>query len=115
LAVIKNISPVEVCRLNEESGGVILIDVGTESEFGKGRAAIAQNIPLQALSAAALDARGIHASDPVFVISMNRDQARKACELLLDYGYEHVHLVEGGTRAWVRLGLANCRKTGRGS
>ncbi len=104
----KTISPAEVCRLNEESGGVVLIDVGTESDFAKARAAIARHIPLQELTATRLESVGIGRADPIFVICVGRDRAIAACRRLIEAGFAYIYCVEGGTRAWVRRGLANC-------
>lgn len=108
MTLVRSIAPVEVCRLNEESGGVILIDVSSESEFLIAHAAIAQNLPLKEISVERLKRENIERFDRIFVIGAESECITKACELLISLGFDHVYRVVGGTRAWARSGLITC-------
>lgn len=92
---------------------VDLIDVRTGAEFRALRVKRARHVPLDRLDAAAVRAtRPAGAAGPVYVLCQAGQRARTAASRLRAAGIEAV-VVEGGTDACVRAGLAVERDAGR--
>jgi rhodanese-related sulfurtransferase len=101
-----SIAVARLAEINEQRGGVELIDVRTPVEFRELRAAIARNVPLESLDPDALmQHRSGNADEPLYVICRSGNRSTKACEKLARAGYTNVVHVEGGTQAWDEAGL----------
>ena len=73
------------------------------AEFARGRAAGAVNVPLERLSAAALQGFDLHA--PVYVICKSGMRSLMGVQRLRHEGVATVVNVTGGTDAWMWAGL----------
>ena len=101
-----SISPAQLAELGKEGRKIELIDVRTPVEFREVHVAIARNVPLDRLDAAALmQARHGSADEPLYVICRSGGRGRQACEKFLKAGFSNVVNVEGGTMACVQAGL----------
>lgn len=82
---------------------VQIVDVRSPAEFARGRAAGAVNVPLERLSAAALQGFDLHA--PVYVICKSGMRSLMGVQRLRHEGVATVVNVAGGTDAWMWAGL----------
>lgn len=90
-----------VMMINREHA--VLIDISDESAFNQAHAAGAKNIPLPTLeSSKALPKKK---SAPVIVLCATGNRAPRALALLKKLGYDKVHTLSGGTKAWREAGL----------
>ena len=99
---------ISVDALVERSGqgGIDMIDVRTPLEYREVHAAVARNIPLEALDPhAVMQDRDGSSEKPLYVICKGGTRGAKAQQQFLDVGFTNVTNVEGGTDAWVAAGL----------
>jgi rhodanese-related sulfurtransferase len=97
-----SISPAEAVRLiNREKG--VLIDVGEPAEFAAGHAGGARNIPFGSLETS--KDLPSNKAVPVIVMCPSGARAGRAAGLLRKQGYQNVHVVAGGNRAWGEANL----------
>ena len=85
---------------------VEIIDVRTPIEFREVRAAMARNVPLDALDPhTVMSNRNCAKDEPLYLICKGGTRGAKAQQKLIDAGFCNVINVEGGTEAWVKAGL----------
>lgn len=85
---------------------VELIDVRTPMEYHELHVEGARNIPLDSLDFNRLLAtRKGEDTDPIYFICRSGMRATKACEKLIDQGFEKVCMIHGGVLAWEAAGL----------
>lgn len=103
----KSVSPSEAVRLiNREKG--VLIDVGEPNEFAAGHAGGARNIPFGSIDSSK-DLPSNKAL-PLILMCPSGARAGRAASLLRKKGYENVHPVAGGNRAWGEANLPMDKK-----
>ena len=84
----------------------ILLDVRTPAEFVGIHASGARNIPLDSIQSKALAGSSPLPKDATICILCEKGgRATVAAGHFLSAGYPYVHVVEGGTQAWVAAGL----------
>ena len=84
----------------------ILLDVRTPAEFGGIHASGARNIPLDSIQSIALAGPAPLPKEATLCILCEKGgRATVAAGHFLSAGYPSVHVVEGGTQAWVAAGL----------
>lgn len=98
------ITPSAVESLRIDNPSVLLLDVRTPAEFGTVHASGARNIPLDSITSTALSEE-LPKDTPICILCEKGGRAAIAAEHLLKSGCREVHVVEGGTRAWVAAGL----------
>ncbi len=85
---------------------VHVIDVRMPAEFSEAHAAIARNVPLDALDPRILLlSSAIPADEPIYFICEVGVRSACACQMMMAAGYNNVVNVEGGMQAWVAAGL----------
>ena len=99
---VPTITPHQARDLCTANVGALLLDVRTPPEFTARRAVGAKNIPLDTLesSLAALPKEAT-----VLLLCEKGGRASQAASKLKERGFANVHVVEGGTAAWVAGGL----------
>jgi rhodanese-related sulfurtransferase len=106
---LKSLSPESIYALQQQGKTVQVVDVRTPAEFDAVHAVGAQLFPLERFDAAgvvqALGGNGTGTHDPIIVTCTSGGRAREAALRLLAAGYSNVHIMEGGTRRWSRVGL----------
>jgi len=95
------IPPDKVRSILETHPGSILLDVRTPAEFAGRHAVDARNIPLDALPTSSTLSKEV----PICILCEKDGRAAIAADHLLKNGYSQVHVVEGGTQAWIAAGL----------
>ena len=106
MSQVASISATQASSMLESNSSVRLIDVRTPAEFGSLHASGARNIPLDIIQSASL--QGDHAlskNEPVCLLCEKGGRATLAAGHLLAAGFDRVHVIEGGTQAWVAAGL----------
>lgn len=106
---VRTIDPVELRELIDTGYDIELIDVRTPAEFREVHAAIARNVPLDALKPAEMIASRGDNPEPLYFICRSDGRGKRACEAFIAAGYHNVVNVAGGTVAWDDLGLAVVR------
>ena len=100
------IPPEHVPALLESTRNVILLDVRTPAEFGGIHASGARNIPLDSIQSRALAGPAPLPKEATLCILCEKGgRATVAVGHFLSAGYPSVHVIEGGTQAWVAAGL----------
>jgi len=100
------IPPSNVPMLLASTPNAILLDVRTPAEFGSIHATGARNIPLDSIQTTALMGASPLPKDATLCILCEKGgRATIAAGHFLAAGYPSVHVVEGGTQAWVAAGL----------
>ena len=85
---------------------VELIDVRTPMEYHELHVEGSRNIPLDSLDFnRLLSTRKGEDTDPIYLICRSGMRAKKACEKLIDQGFENVCMIHGGVLAWEAAGL----------
>ena len=106
MSQVASISPTQASSLLESNRSIRLIDVRTPAEFGSLHASGARNIPLDIIqSASLLDDHALSKNEPVYLLCEKGGRAALAAGHLLAAGFDEVHVIEGGTQAWVAAGL----------
>lgn len=113
MSAVQTISPVEFQRYRDASPSITLIDVRTAAEYDSVHAERATNLPLDRISAAAVEPLRSDPAVPLYVICKSGGRAAKACQKLMDEGVANVISVAGGTDAWVDAGLPTVRGAAR--
>lgn len=85
------------------SGTVRLLDVRTPAEFDNAHIGGAYNVPLDQLHEHAGEVRA--AEGAVVLICQSGQRAQRAEALLRSAGMANVHVLDGGMKAWLALGL----------
>jgi len=98
------ITPQKALEIAEKNTAAVLLDVRTPSEFSARRAIGARNIPLNTISATIASGK-LPKDVPIFVLCNKGGRAAIAADHLLKAGHSDVHVVTGGTQAWVTAGL----------
>lgn len=93
-----NTITVQALRDRMNTCEVILLDVRTPAEFETLHAETAINIPLDTLTAEAVESARQSSGEPVYVICQSGSRAKSACAKLS--GCTNLVVVEGGTQAW---------------
>ena len=103
---ISNVTPREACEIAAKNAKAILLDVRTPAEFGGVHASGARNIPLDSIQTTALEGSSPLPKDATLCILCEKGgRAMVAAGHFLAAGYPSIHVVEGGTQAWVAAGL----------
>jgi rhodanese-related sulfurtransferase len=99
------ISPAQVIPLLTSHHNALLVDVRTPAEYAATHVTGALNIPLD------LVPTRLHSGDPslpkdalIFLLCEKGGRASKAAAHFLDAGFDNIHVVEGGTQAWIAGG-----------
>lgn len=101
---IKTITPEEVFRLNQESGGITIIDVREKDEFAEVSSALAENYPLSTFDAESF-AKKHDKKAQIFILCRSGKRSLKAAQILMVAGFESIYNVEGGMMTWEASGL----------
>lgn len=104
MALFKEITVTEICKLNEESGSVKLLDVRTPEEFNEAHSVLAVNLPLDQISADQVEKLGFKKDEPLYIICRSGARSAAACDALTQQGFECAYNVVGGTIAWLERG-----------
>jgi len=103
---MKMISPVELKELLQLHPDTPLIDVRTPVEFAEVHVAQARNIPLDEIKPRELSVSGgLRKDQAVYFLCRSGQRAAKAAEVFATAGFSEVHVVEGGTLAWIQNNL----------
>lgn len=106
---VPNIEAAIVQNLQEDPGGVILIDVREPDEFAEVASPYAKNFPLSVFEPQQLLNSLQITTDkqevPLYFICRSGRRSLTAAEKLFAAGYENVYNVEGGMIRWLELGL----------
>lgn len=101
---VKNITPTELYRLQQESGAIGVIDVREPEEFAALSSTIARNIPLSSFNPTAV-AKIIDRKSPVYLLCRSGSRSMYAAQILVSSGFEAVYNVAGGMNEWQAKGL----------
>jgi rhodanese-related sulfurtransferase len=101
---IKTITPEDVFRLNQESGGITIIDVREKDEFAEVSSPLAENHPLSTFDAGSF-AKKRDKKTQLFMLCRSGKRSLKAAQLLESAGFESIYNVEGGMMTWETSGL----------
>ncbi len=107
---VKLISPKQFDSLRGTTPGAVLLDVRSPGEFSAVHAAGAVNLPLDRVNPDAV--RTLVGQRTAYVICKSGGRAGKACQQLMQSGFDDVISIEGGTDAWVAAGLDVVRGQG---
>lgn len=105
---VKEITPVGICKLHEESGNMKMIDVRSKEEFDEVHASIAINIPMDSITPEKIEEAGFSKDDPIYLICRSGARSGMVANDLINKGYKHVYNVTGGTLEWIELGYQTC-------
>lgn len=106
---IKSISPTAVHRLNQEAGGIRIIDVRETDEFAEISSPLAENYPLSTFDAGVF-ANNLDRRSQLYMLCRSGKRSLKAAQLLETAGFESVYNIEGGMIAWEEAGLPVVRR-----
>ncbi len=106
---IKTITPAEVFRLHQESGGISVVDVRETDEFAEVSSPLAENHPLSTLDAKVFG-KGRDKKNQLYLLCRSGRRSLRAAQLLEAAGFESVYNVEGGMLAWAAAGLPVVRQ-----
>ena len=102
-AAATGISPTEAVQcMNREKG--VVIDVCGADEFAQGHIKGAVNVPLDELDAR-LDKAVKNKSTPVIMVCAAGARSKRAQAIAQKLGYEKVHSLNGGLKAWKEANL----------
>ena len=102
-AAATGISPTEAVQcINREKG--VVIDVCGADEFAQGHIKGAVNVPLGELEAR-LDKAVKNKSTPVIMVCAAGARSKRAQAIAQKLGYEKVHSLQGGLKAWKEANL----------
>ncbi len=101
---IKTITPTDVFRLHQESGGITIIDVREYDEFAIVSSPIAENYPLSTFNADSFTKKG-QKKNSIYLLCRSGKRSMRAAQLLEAAGFESVYNIEGGMIAWEASGL----------
>lgn len=94
-------NPTELKEALEGDRRLQVIDVRSPSEFAEAHVPGAVNVPMEEVDLRLAD---LHASDPVVLVCQSGTRAQMTCEALTAHRSD-LHVLEGGTDAWVAAGL----------
>jgi len=102
-AAASGISPTEAVQcMNREKG--VVIDVCSADEFAQGHIKGAVNVPLDELESR-LDKTVKNKSNPVIMVCAAGARSKRAQAMAQKLGYEKVHSLQGGLKAWKEANL----------
>lgn len=98
----EGVPPSEAVRLMNREKAVV-IDVCEPDEFAAGHIGNARNLPLGSLDSA----KGLPGNKqlPLVIVCAAGVRAARGAKVLRDKGYENVHVLAGGMRAWREANL----------
>jgi thioredoxin 1 len=96
------LSPKDFDAKYKSMANAILLDVRTEEEVANGKIASSKNIVWDDAFATKLDTL---AHQPLFVYCGSGIRSAKAAKVLREKGYEEVHELDGGIKAWKAEGM----------
>jgi rhodanese-related sulfurtransferase len=97
---VPTITPHKAHAIASTNTAVILLDVRTPSEFSARRAIGTRNIPLDHIPST-IESRYLPKDSTICVLCEKGGRATIAADQLLKAGHTDVHVVTGGTQAWV--------------
>ena len=98
------LSPIELSQLLVDRPGTRLLDVRTPAEFETDHIPGAYNVPLDTLAEHASEIR-LTDNVPVVLVCRSGQRAGRAEEALRTAGMRNLHVLAGGTSAWIAAGL----------
>jgi rhodanese-related sulfurtransferase len=102
-AAASGITPTEAVQcMNREKG--VVIDVCSADEFAQGHIKGAVNVPLDELESR-LDKAVKNKSNPVIMVCAAGARSKRAQAMAQKLGYEKVHSLQGGLKAWKEANL----------
>ncbi len=102
-AAASGISPTEAVQcMNREKG--VVIDVCGADEFAQGHVKGAVNVPLDQLESS-LEKAVKNKSTPVIMVCAAGARSKRAQAIAQKLGYEKVHSLNGGLKAWKEANL----------
>lgn len=101
---LKHITPIDVFKLQQESGAIVIIDVRESDEFEQLSSPLAQNFPLSKFDFEDF-AKDRNRRTPIFVLCRSGRRSLSAAKQLVRGGFECVYNVEGGMIEWEASGL----------
>jgi rhodanese-related sulfurtransferase len=105
-STISMTTPQALDALIKNTQTVELIDVRTPAEYRDCHIASAQNIPLDSLDPkSVMKSRKLPLKAPLYIICQAGNRSLKACEQFHALGFTQIVNIEGGTRAWQKMGL----------
>ena len=100
--VIEELAPSAVKKLMEdESSGVVLIDVSEPAEYRNWHIQQAFSLPLRRLTS---EGTSLPKENPVVLVSRIGRRSALAIHILQDLGYENIYNLKGGMLAWEAAG-----------
>ena len=102
-AAASGISPNEAVQcMNREKG--VVIDVSTKEEFSASHIKTSLGVPLEELETR-LQAVAKNKSVPLILVCESGIRSKRAQAVAQKLGYEKVHLLQGGLKAWKEANL----------
>ncbi len=101
---LKQITPIDVFKLQQESGAIVIIDVRESDEFSELSSPFAQNFPLSKFDFESF-AKDRNRRTPIYVLCRSGRRSLSAAKQLVRDGFECVYNVEGGMIEWEASGL----------
>jgi rhodanese-related sulfurtransferase len=106
MSQFKDINPHQFSELRATQLNSILLDVRTPAEFAGVHAEGALNIPLNILNSSTISSHHQLQKDaPIYLLCEKGTRAKLAAALFLDAGFTNIHVIEGGTQAWITAAL----------
>ena len=110
---VETISPQQLHEVKSRGRYAPVLDVRSVAEYRAGHIPGAQLIPVETLSADALEQAfkrpTLGREETLYITCHAGPRALKAAERLQQAGYRNVTLLDGGTRRWQQLGLPLAR------
>ena len=100
MPAVNSIDAAELDRL-QRSGPVVLVDVRTDAEVGRGIIAGARHIPMHLLPARYAE---LQPGERIVIYCQSGGRSAQACAWLADRGFGEVFNLQGGLGAWLREG-----------
>lgn len=94
------IYPGDLAKKLQAGEKVVLLDVRTPEEYAEERLAGAILVPLQELSAGALNNAGISKDQDIYIYCRSGNRSKQAYDLMTAMGYENIKSVNGGLVHW---------------
>lgn len=108
---IKTISPTDLFRLQQESGGITVIDVRESDEFAEVASPLSENLPLSTFAPSQVT-KHYDKRTELYMMCRSGRRSLHAAQLLYDEGFLCVYNVEGGLNAWEAAGLPVVKAVG---
>src|SRR5581483_2619041 len=103
MTAAQTISPADLERMLEDEAELAVIDVREEWDFARGHLLFAACAPLSRLELR-VPQLVPRRTTRIVVCDQDTRLARDAAHILLDHGYDNVHVLAGGSTSWSQIG-----------